>query len=172
MQKWKLDKMTRKYINKKGELVIYEYDKKQPVNKLTTKKGKLSKKAEKILEANLKDASENKIRFFQDTLRDYQEAKKVITLNQLNAMYEGNRLSIFLANMQISTIDIVKDLALNGIEVSESWLLDESHWTFDRNDDAVINLPNGSTAYFVFNYNEHTYDIEVEQRTVTSEDVD
>lgn len=164
-------KVTRKYLNKQGELVVktYEYANKPKVNKLTTKKGTLSKKASKILDEELATASENKIRFIKDTLADYQKAKKVITLNQINAMFEGNKLSIFLANMQISPSDIVKELALQGFEVNEAWILDQNNWTFHSDDDADIILPDGDIAYFVFNYNEHTYDIEVEARTISED---
>lgn len=157
-------KVTRTYVQKKTGKVVtktYEYANKPKVNKLTTKKGTLTKNASKILDEALQDASFVKIDYIKSTIELYQTNKKVLTLAQVNAMFEENKLAIFLANMQISVDDISKQLKLEGINVDVNWLLDESHWIFHRDDDADINLPNGEIAYFVFNYNEHTYDIEV-----------
>ena len=159
-------KIKRTYVNKQGETVTknYTYDSKKykhKLNKLTTKQGKLSKKAADLLSKQFGNENQHVKDYVIDTIKQYQAEKKVITLGQLNAMLSGNRLSIFLANFQLSITDIMKDLQIQFADINEDWLLDQSHWTFYQDDDAEIMLPDGRIAYFVFNYYEHTYDIEV-----------
>lgn len=159
--------VKRSYVSKKTGKVVtksYKYDSKRyksKVNKLTTKKGTLSKKADELLTNEFGDANQHIKDYVVDTINQYQAEKKVITLGQIKAMASGNRVSIFLANFQLSIDDIAKQIKLQGEDVSEQWLLDQSHWKFYQDDDADITLPSGKLAYFVFNYYEHTYDIEV-----------
>lgn len=159
--------ITRTYKRKKtGELITktYSYEtkaKKNPVNKLTTKKGEYSKRGQQLLEKELDYATQDKIDWAYDILAKYKKQKKVLTLNQLRAMYDENRISIFLANMHISVDDVLADLLAQGIEIQKSWLLNAAHWTFHSDDDADILLPTSKVAYFTFNYIEHTYEIKI-----------
>lgn len=159
--------ITRQYVNKKGELITktytYQHNYQHRVNKLTTKKGEFTKKGEELFNEMINDINDpSKIEYLQNKVNEYRMSKKVITKSQLEAMYSKNRIAIFLANMQLSLSDIIKSIKLEGIEVDESWLLNESHWDFgSETTDARILLPNGQTALFNFNYEEHTYDIAI-----------
>lgn len=151
--------------SKKGEYYAYQkLNSKRyvnPVQKLTTKKGTKTKKADQILNKEFDNISKSEKKYIDRTLTEYRVNKKVITLGQVKAMFTGNRLSIFLANFQLSVDEILKGLKLNGEDVNEDWLLNQDHWTFLGDNDADIALPSGNIAYFTFNYIEHTYDIAV-----------
>ena len=160
--------IKRTYVSKKtGEVItkIYTYDKekyKYRVDKLTTKSGKKSKRYDALLNKEFSLENQNIKTYISNTIAKYVATKKVITLGQLKAMVGHNRLAIFLANFQLSLEDIHTDLQLQGVDVSKAWLKNDNHWTFHSgSEDADITLPDGKTAYFVFNYYEHTYDIEV-----------
>lgn len=160
--------VKRSYVSKKTGKVVtksYKYDSKRyksKVNKLTTKKGTLSKKADELLTNEFGDANQHIKDYVVDTINQYQAEKKVITLGQIKAMASGNRLAIFLANFQLSVEEIVKEIQELKEDVSEQWLLDQSHWTFyPHQNDADITLPSTKHAHFEFNYYEHTYDIKV-----------
>lgn len=160
-------KVIRKYVTKTGELVTktYTYAKNYhpKVAKLTTKKGEFTKKGEQILNKMLENINNNEqIEFYQNKVGEYQLNKKSLTKSQLEAMWSHNRISIFLANMQFDVHDIVDFIKLQGIEVDEAWILNESHWDFTtETTDARITLPNGKLILFNFNYEEHTYDIAI-----------
>ena len=160
--------IKRTYVSKKtGEVITktYTYDKekyKHKLNKLVTKSGKKSKRYDALVNKEFGLEHQNVKNYISNTIAKYQRNKKVITLNQLKAMLGHNRLAIFLSNFQLSLDDIYTDLQLQGVNVSKVWLKDSTHWTFHKgSEDADITLPDGRIAYFVFNYYEHTYDIEV-----------
>ena len=159
--------IKRTYVNKKGETVTktYTYDKekyKHTINKLVNKSGKKSKRFDALVNKEFGLEHQNIKTYITNTIAKYVKNKKVITLSQLKAMVGHDRLEIFLANFQLSLDDIYTDLQLQGVDVSKAWLKNATHWKFHKGtEDADIILPDGAIAYFVFNYYEHTYDIEV-----------
>lgn len=129
---------------------------------VVTSKGAITKRGRQALDKALRDANQREIDFYTETTERYKVEGKSITIGQLGAMFNGNRISIFLANMQFRVEDIVKELKLKGYpDITNEWILNEGHWEFHSADDADIQLPDGNSAYFVFNYIEHTYALEV-----------
>ena len=166
--------VKRTYVNKKGEIVTktytydrkkYKYDSKRyknRVNKLTTKRGNKTKRYDNLLNKEFKLEDEVVKNYIDNTIKKYLEKKKVITVGQLKAMLSNNRLAIFLANFQLSADDILKDLQLKGVDISEDWLLDQTHWDFHKGvEDADITLPDGTIAFFTYNYDDHSYEIKI-----------
>lgn len=159
--------ITRTYTKKDGTVVTKTYNYK-PISpsfsgkrgtKLTTKTGNLVKRFDKIT----KDLNINEYEAVVDYARAATLSHKVVTLEQALAHIRDpkNKLLRFLANMGITIQDIIEALEERGITVNEAWLSDPSHWQFTANEEAIILLPNGQQAYFVFNYYSQSFLIEV-----------
>lgn len=150
-----MDKRKLKRLKRKEKTKVADFD--------VVKNGKFDKKAKRQVNKLLKNANQKKIDYYKDIIEVYKQEGKTLTSRQLNAMYSKDKLQIFLSNLQLDLNDIAKSIKLEGIDVDMTWLNDQSHWTFGHMDDsAIIKLPDGSEAYFVFNYYEHTYVLEVE----------
>lgn len=159
--------ITRQYTKKDGTVVTktYKYDPISPSytgkkgTKLTTKAGTLVKRFDKLTAGLNMDEYE--------AVLDYAKlatfCHKVITLEQALAHIRDpkNKLARFLANMGITLLDIQEALEAQGQTVSLEWLADASHWVFTSAEDAIIILPNGKQAYFIFNYYEQSFLIEI-----------
>ncbi len=166
--------ITRTYKTKKGVIKTYKYDSnkyaKNKVNKVITKKGVVSKRINNILD-KVDDYIE----------REYikTEIKKVIkeinkgdreahsyTLEQFKTMYQANRIEIFLNNMGVSVQDLVNNLRVQGeIDVNDVWILDNSHWTFKKEQGSLptLTLPSGKIAVIQFKY-QSGYEVFIDEK--------
>ena len=126
-----MKKVTRKYVNKNGEVVTktYSYDKKyskQDINQknIITKSGQISKKIDKIL-ATIEDTEERefikrKIKQFSAEMSDKERKKKAITLQTFKTMYQANRITILFENMGTSVEELIQDLKLKGFDIDDT----------------------------------------------------
>lgn len=81
---------------------------------VVTSKGAITRRGRQALDKTLRDANQREIDFYVETTERYKAEGKSITMGQLGAMFNGNRIKIFLANMQFRVEDLVKELQLNG----------------------------------------------------------
>lgn len=142
------------YSKKKKEWIekVYHYNETKNY-KLTTKRGKLSKKATQEFIKGLSNGDLEKELFIEDTLRAYRYNKKVITARMINAMFSENQLDIFMSNLNISYEQIVKDLEDKGIKVDVTYVMNKDNWSFTRGTmDAKLLLQDGSSIDFTFDY--------------------
>lgn len=153
--------IKRTYFSKKLNkqvTKVYKYDKKYAkkvkANKLVLKSGKLAKNWQKILDT-VPDFNEREV--IRDVMRDAMSSKKA--LNLTDALWQArdphNKVNTFLHNMGINFEDIIAALKRNGVDVDVAYLNDVNHWIFSKysQGDAIIILPDGREAYFIFQYN-------------------
>lgn len=181
-----MKKVTRTYVNKKGEVVTktYSYAKnysKQDINQknIITKAGKVSKKIDKMLES-IEDAEERefikrKIKQFSAEMADKERNKKAISLQTFRNMYQANRITILFENMGTSIEELVQDLKLKGFAIEDTWILDNSHWEFrglnKANPEPMLTLPNGNTAVVEFHYPDG-YELVIQKQQIIEQDID
>lgn len=149
--------VKRRYFSKtKKEWVekIYYYTENKNY-RLTTKKGKLSKKATQSYIKSLSNGDVEKELFIKTTLRRYMYEKKVITARMINAMFNESKLDIFMSNLNISYEQIQRDLKDKDIDVDISYIMNSNHWSFIKGTtDGQLLLPDGVTVGFTFDYYE------------------
>lgn len=156
-------KVVRTYKTKKGVVTkTYNYDKSaytNKINKVITKKGTISKRIEKVIDA-IEDVEEQEYikrrvkQISKEILKGERDAHSY-TLSNLQTMYQASRIELFLDNMGTSVQDIVNDLQMQGeLDVNDVWVLDNSHWTFKKEFGALptLRLPSGRVAVFEFFY--------------------
>lgn len=121
-----MKKVVRKYVNKKGELVVKEYSyTKKYTNKavknrvLITKKGTISKRAERYL-GLIEDIEEReyikqlmKFQMWQSQQPSQPNNPKThrkfgLSLQMAHAMYLKNKLYIFMENMGVDVQELVE----------------------------------------------------------------
>lgn len=123
--------------------------------KLFTKEGGLNKEAIKVL-AKKKGIDEFEL---QEQVKYNRFAGQKTNVNSVINAYLGSKVIRFLSNFGIEIEELVKDLQLNGIDVDESWVSNEAHWTVKGvyKIDGPLLLPNGQKVYFVWDYNDGAY---------------
>lgn len=152
--------VKRTYFSKKLNKTVtkvYKYNKtytsKVKANKLILKSGKLAKNWQKALDT-ITDTDEYLIA--RKIMKQYLADKKPLNVEQALWIVRDphNKVNTFLHNMGISFDDIVAELKQYGINVDVAYLNDTSHWIFSKYEkgDAIIILPNGREAYFIFQY--------------------
>lgn len=154
-----MKKVVRKYVNKRGELVVKEYNyTKKYTNKavknrvLITKKGTISKRAERYL-GMIEDIEE---REYVKQLMKFQvwqqqqpsqsgnpksKRKFGLSLQMAHAMYLKNKLYIFMDNMGVDIEELVErineallnDRGDDSVQINEAWVLQSDNWIFDSN---------------------------------------
>lgn len=154
-----MKKVVRKYVNKKGELVVKEYSyTKKYTNKavknrvLITKKGTISKRAERYL-GLIEDIEEReyikqlmKFQMWQSQQPSQPNNPKThrkfgLSLQMAHAMYLKNKLYIFMENMGVDVQELVErindalinDRGEDSIQINEAWVLQPDNWIFDSN---------------------------------------
>lgn len=154
-----MKKVVRKYVNKKGELVVKEYSyTKKYTNKavknrvLITKKGTISKRAERYL-GLIEDIEEReyikqlmKFQMWQSQQPSQPNDPKThrkfgLSLQMAHAMYLKNKLYIFMENMGVDVQELVErindalinDRGEDSIQINEAWVLQPDNWIFDSN---------------------------------------
>lgn len=152
--------IKRTYFSKKLNKTVtkvYKYDKKYSkvkANKLVTKKGTIAKNWQKVLNT-VTDYDEREA--IKDMIRTSMSSKK--PLNLTDALWvvrdPHNKVNTFLHNMGINFEDIIQELKKYNVNVDVAYLNDTSHWIFNKyaKGDALIVLPDGREAYFIFQYN-------------------
>lgn len=165
----KIVKVKRDYPHKNGEWVHKEYSYAKEVSpslkgkkgtKITTRQGKVSLKFAR----QTKDLSVLEREAVHQYARAAAAEMIVVTLEQALAHIRDpkNKILRFLANMGVTIEDIIDELwTKRHITVDEAWLNDSSHWVFITDEDAIIILPNGQEAYFVFQYTSQDFNIDL-----------
>ena len=147
--------IKRKWFSKKKQMWVeksYHYNETKNY-RLTTKKGKLSKKATNDYIKGIYGSDISKEMFVKETLRHYMQEKKVITTRMMNAMFSTDQLDIFMSNLNISYEQIVKDLSNKGVNVDVNYVMNKDNWSFTKGTmDARLLLPNGESVGFTFDY--------------------
>lgn len=142
------------YSKKKKEWIekVYHYTENKNY-RLTTKKGKLSKKASDKYLKELYNGDIEKEMYVKATIREYMDKKKVLTTRMVNAMFSKNQLDIFMSNLNITYEQIVDDLKRLGIEVDITYVMNADNWSFTKGTmDAKLLLTTGQTVSFTFDY--------------------
>lgn len=126
-----------------------------PVNPnvpLITKTGSIYKKASKALSS----LSVTEARQVKELMAQYKVMKKPLSLSYARWAINdpGTKVSIFLHNMGIEFNDILEQLENSGYQLTSDYITDPSNWKFSQysSGEATLILPDGKTAYFVFQY--------------------
>ncbi len=157
------------YINKKGIEKVYNYNYKAKDNddslhynnyKVTTKAGKLSKMAEKydLVKRLYREYGIEYKNGIDDVITHAMEHKKSLTYQHIKAIFEENKLYTYILNMGLTPEEIIEQLKEEGEDVTRDMLLNQSNWVFTGNV-GVFSI-NGHQYTIIFNYYEHTCQIE------------
>lgn len=176
--------VTRTYVKKDGTVVTktYKYDtnsQKPEDKKVIVKTGQLSKKLDKTL-ASIEDVEEKefikrKIKQFSTQMLEGGRTKRALTLSIFKTMYQAERINTLFANMGTSVDELVKDLKLQGFDVDETWIMDNSHWEFKglnkSNPEPILTLPDGTIAIVAFHYPDG-YELVINKEIEMNEDIE
>lgn len=125
----------------------------RPSTRLVNKNGKLSLNYMEGLDS-IEDMGERER--VKEYMRLYHAKKKPLTLKEALWMVRNphNKINTFLHNMGIEVESIVANLRSKGVSVDTHYLLNVDNWKFRKYSDgeALIILPDGRVAYFVFQY--------------------
>lgn len=120
--------------------------------KLYTKQGGLKRSAIKEL-SKIKGISEFEL---TEQVKYNAQTKSRVGVSAILSSYSGSKVQRFLGNFGIYLDDLVKELQIEGVDVNEAWILDESHWVSKGvyKINGPLTLPDGRTIDFLWDYNE------------------
>lgn len=147
-----------KPIKPRGRLVTKHkafgtaYSLENPNFMLVNEGGKINPIAQKKI-ARL---SKNEARKIKQYMVSYKVQGKPLSYKEAQwAIHDPHtKLTIFLHNMGVSPEEVYSELISQGYEISADYVMEPKNWTFNKyaSGDATLMLPDGKTAYFVFQY--------------------
>lgn len=128
-------------------------------------------KINSIAQKKLARLSKNEARKIKQYMVSYKVQGKPLSYKEAQWAINDphTKLTIFLHNMGVSPEEVYSELVDQGYELPVDYVMDPNNWRFNQyaSGDAILILPDGKTAYFVFQYH-GGFAIEVQRGTANA----